>query len=196
MKKIKISATSVAASTNGYAAGVTGASWTLTTTTPGDTLAHQVTIQNNTSTSHSGKTATLSGTDADGNAVSEVLSLPGANLTVTSVNYYAKLLTVTPSATVGTDTMDIGWSAASRSCWAYTYPGPSAFSIGFGCSVDSGSPTYGVQNTYGGTVAFNHATVAAQTAQAQGSYLYPIQALRLTFTAAGGVTLTALQAGG
>ena len=50
----------------GFASNVTGATWTLTATSSGDGLAHQVTIRNDTANDHSGKTATLVGTDPEG----------------------------------------------------------------------------------------------------------------------------------
>ena len=97
------------ASLTGFASNVTGASWTLTANDSGDNLAHQVSIKNDSGTDHSGKTATLVGTDANGNAITETIALPGPAATVESSYYYLTLTSVTPSATISTDTMDIGW---------------------------------------------------------------------------------------
>ena len=91
-----------------YASNATGATWTLAQTTPGDFLARVVTITNDSSTDHSGKTALLTGTDADGKAQTETLTLGGASAAVTSAKHYLTLTSVVPSATVGTDTFDIG----------------------------------------------------------------------------------------
>jgi hypothetical protein len=104
--------TIVAASLTGYASNATGATWTLTATTPGDGLAHPVTIKNDSATDHSGKTTIITGTGAEGQAQTETLNLPGTSATVTSLKYFKTVTSVVPSATIGADTMDIGWTAA------------------------------------------------------------------------------------
>ncbi len=93
----------------GYASNVTGATWALTATSSGDSLAHQVSIRNDTANDHSTKTAVLTGTDADGRAQTETINLPVGSATVESTKYFLTLTTVVPSATIGVDTMDIGW---------------------------------------------------------------------------------------
>ena len=98
-----------AASLTGFASNVTGASFTLTANDSGDSLAHQVSIRNDTANDHSGKTVTLVGTDADGQALTEVVTGPGVSATVESAQYFLTLTSATPSATIGGDTFDIGW---------------------------------------------------------------------------------------
>lgn len=97
------------ANLTGFASNVTGASFTLTANDSGDDLAHQVSILNDSATDHSGKTVTLVGTDENGKAQTEVVTGPGASATVESVGYFLTLESATPSATIGTDTFDIGW---------------------------------------------------------------------------------------
>ena len=97
------------ASLTGFASNVTGAAFTLTATESGDSLAHQVSIRNDSATDHSGKTVTLVGTDADGAALTEVVTAPGTSATVESTSYFMTLTSATPSATIGADTFDIGW---------------------------------------------------------------------------------------
>ncbi len=97
------------ASLTGFASNVTGAAFTLTATSSGDGLAHQVSIKNDTANDHSGKTVTLVGTDADGYALTEVVTGPGVSATVESTGYFKTLTSATPSATIGADTFDIGW---------------------------------------------------------------------------------------
>jgi hypothetical protein len=93
-----------------FANGATGATWTLAQTATPDGLARVVTITGEDATNHSGKTATLIGTDADGKAQSEIIAaLPNGTATVTSVKHYLTVTSVTPSATIGTDGMDIGY---------------------------------------------------------------------------------------
>ena len=91
-----------------YASNATGDTWTLTQTTPGDELARQVTILGDDVTNHSAKTALLTGTDADGKAQVETLNLPNGQVTVTSLKHFLTLTSVVPSATIDSDSMDIG----------------------------------------------------------------------------------------
>ena len=93
----------------GFASDVTGATWTLTTTATSDGLAHQVSVVNDSINDHSAKTAVLVGTDANNNAQTETINLPGISATVESTKYFKTLTSITPSATIGADTMDIGW---------------------------------------------------------------------------------------
>lgn len=94
----------------GFASNVTGATFTLSATTVGDGLAHQVTVRNDAAVDHSGKTIVLVGTDADGRALTETLTGPGVSATVTSAAFFKTLTSATPSATIGADTFDIGWN--------------------------------------------------------------------------------------
>lgn len=91
-----------------YANGAEGATFTLTQTTPGDELARVVTITGEEATDHSGKTVVLVGTDADGKAQTETFALPNGTATVVSTKHFLTLTSATPSATTGTDGMDIG----------------------------------------------------------------------------------------
>ena len=97
------------ASLTGFASNVTGASFTITTTATSDGLAHQVSIRNDSVTDHTGKTVTLVGTDANGKALTEVVTGPNNGATVESTGYFKTLTSATPSATIGADTFDIGW---------------------------------------------------------------------------------------
>ena len=97
------------ANLTGFASNVTGASFTLTANDSGDNLAHQVSIKNDSGNSHAGKTITLVGTDANGIPITEVVTGPGPAATVESSYYFLTLTSATPSATIGTDTFDIGW---------------------------------------------------------------------------------------
>lgn len=98
-----------AASLTGFASNITGATVTLTATACTDGLAHQVSIRNDSASDHSSKTALLTGTDADKKTITETVTLPGPSATVESTAYFATLTSVVLSATIGADTMDIGW---------------------------------------------------------------------------------------
>ena len=97
------------ANLTGFASNVTGATFTLSATTSGDSLAHQVSIRNDSATDHSGKTVTLVGTDHLDRALTEVVTGPAGSATVESSGYFLTLTSATPSATIGADTFDIGW---------------------------------------------------------------------------------------
>lgn len=74
------------------------------------------------------------------------------------------------------------------------------FNVGFGVVV-SGVVTYTVQHTFddpavGFSTWFPHPTIAAQIANADGNYAFPVTGIRLTVTAgAGTATLKLVQAG-
>jgi hypothetical protein len=128
-----------------FANDVTGASWTISINATPNGEAYKVAILNNSATDHSGKTATIVGLDADGKDQSEVLSLPAGSATVYSAKYYSLVTTVTPSATIGADTMDIGTSGffASKT---FVLTTDKTASIGF--DLVSGTINYTAQCTY------------------------------------------------
>lgn len=105
----QITYTPANASLTGFASNVTGAAFTLTATSSGDSLAHQISVRNDSVTDHSAKTLALVGTDERGMAQTETIAAPGTSATVESTKYWLTLTSVTPSATIGADTFDIGW---------------------------------------------------------------------------------------
>lgn len=89
---------------------VTGGTWGITTFTSTDGAAQTFRIFNQTATDHSAKTVTIVGTDANGAAQSEVLAMPagtGTNPFAYSVKKYLTVTSLTPSATIGADTMKV-----------------------------------------------------------------------------------------
>ncbi len=132
------------ASLTNYASNVTGLNWTITTNTTADGLAHQITVRNDTATDHSGKTVTFTGRDSDGADQTNTIALPGPNATVTSTLYFSYLATAVPSATIGSDTMDIG-SAATFA--GRTIPNDWRGSEAFVAVVVTGTINYTVQYT-------------------------------------------------
>lgn len=97
------------ANLTGFASNVTGASWSLTATTSGDGLAHQVSIRNDSGNDKAAINITLVGTDQNGAYQTETIAGPGAGATVESTGYYLTLTSVTPASTWGADTADVGW---------------------------------------------------------------------------------------
>lgn len=95
----------------GYQANVTGPTWNpLGNTATTDGLGHRVTIRNDSATDHSAKTVALIGTDYLGNAITETVALPGPSGITQSYQYFKTLTSAIPSASIGIDTMDIGWN--------------------------------------------------------------------------------------
>ncbi len=94
--------------TDGIVDGATGATSPLTqlTTGPGDGLAHQINITS--AANLSGITFTLTGTDADGVALTEAVTGPAAT-TVESTGYFKTVTSIAISATLGANTVDLGW---------------------------------------------------------------------------------------
>lgn len=139
----------------GFASNVTGDTWTLTTTETSDGLAHKVSIKNDSGTDHSGKTAILTGTDADNKAQTETITLPAATATVESTKYFKTLITVVPSATIGVDTMDIGWvDEVSSQSIPLNWRGKQ-----YALRVDvTGTLSYTVQNTFDDLTLSNYTT--------------------------------------
>src|SRR3990167_9064932 len=98
------------ANLTGYLSNATGAGpFTMTTTSSGDSLAHQVSIRNDSVTDFSGSTFTLTGTDADGKAQTDTVTGPTASATVESTKYFLTLASATVDVTLGSDTVDFGW---------------------------------------------------------------------------------------
>jgi hypothetical protein len=102
----------------------------------------------------------------------------------------ARATSVTVGSQASSATIPINWGAVN-------------FGIGFGCVISAGAGlTYKVEHTFDNVFSsavtptwFDHASVVAKTASADGNYAYPIRAVRLTVTAwtSGNVTLTLLQ---
>lgn len=176
----------VGASLTGFASNVTGASWTISTTATTDGLAHLVTVRNDSVTDHSGKTIVLVGTDANNIAQTETITAPGTSATVTSTKYFKTLTSATPSATIGADTFDIGWSGVAIT---QTYPVDWPKVTGGGISVAvvvTGTINWDLQHTLdevfdsSATINwFDHASLAGETASGDGNYAFPIRAVRM-----------------
>lgn len=188
MHPINFSFTPEAADALGFADDVaySGGGYALTATTPNDSLAHIVTILGNAATNHSGKTFTITGTDADGVAQSEAIAGPNGVATVSSTKYFKTVTSVTVSATTGADTFDIGWTAVAVSA---TFPlnwRERDFQVSLGLII-TGTINVTVQHTLDALHAeyvaspswFPHSSLVSKTASADGNYAFPVTATRL-----------------
>lgn len=190
MEILTITGNSSALDADGYAndvAGTSGQPFTLAATAPGDSLAHLVIITPSGSVTGN---YTLTGTGPEGQAQTETLATDTTNA-VTSSKYFKTLTQVLAPSGIGANTVDIGWTAASVSAWK-VLPKFAEVPIGIGVTVVSGSPTYTLQHTYDGSAAFNHATIASKSSSFDGSITAPVQAIRLSWAAAGSLSLAAL----
>lgn len=99
--------------TTRFAAAATGTPFILTNTVAANSLAHIVTITNLTATDHSAKTIAVIGTSANNDAQTETINLPGPNATVRTTLRFKDVTDgaghLTPSASIGADTMAIGY---------------------------------------------------------------------------------------
>lgn len=170
--------TCAAASLTGHASNATGAAFTIATTSAGDGLEHKVTVRNDSATDHSAKTLALVGVGANGEAVTETLTAPGTSATVTSTKYYKSLTSVTPSATIGADTFDIGWTAAARSAWLTItrYPVTVAVHVG-------GTINFDLQHSHASSIvdsnSYPFTADSSKTANLEHSYTAPVQKSRV-----------------
>jgi hypothetical protein len=198
--------TFAAASAAGYADNVaySGGGYALTATTTGDGCAHPVTILGNAATNHTGKTFTITGTDANGIAITNAIAGPNGVATVTSTKRFKTVTSVTVDSTTGADTFDIGWTALASTPWVTFNTRIAPFSVGVGAILVSGSANYDLEHTYDEIdtntvvqVAFNNATMAAKTASSDVALTVPVKAVRLDINShtSAVMRLTVLQAG-
>lgn len=177
-------ATSAAGLANDVA--YSGGGYALTATTAGDGCAHPITILGNAATNHSGKTFTITGTDANDVAITNAIAGPNGVATVTSTVRFKTVTSVTVDSTTGADTFDIGWTSLASTPWIPLDVLQVPFAVGIGAVLVSGSANYDLEHTYDDIstnattqVAYNNATMAAKTASSDVGLTYPVKAVRL-----------------
>ena len=170
--------TCAAASLTGHASNVTGAAWTITTAACPDGLAHKVTVRNDAAVDHSGKTITLVGLGANGEVVTEVLTAPNVSATVTSAKFYRHLTSITPSATIGADTMDIGWTAAAMTPWVAILKIPATVAV-----YITGTINYDIQHSHADNALdanlYPFTSDSGKTANFEHAYTAPVKCARV-----------------
>jgi hypothetical protein len=180
--------TFAAASAAGYANDVaySGGGYALTATTAGDGCAHPVTILGNAATNHSAKTFTITGTDANGVAITNAIAGPNGVATVTSTKRFKTVTSVTVDSTTNADTFDIGWTALASTPWVLLNSRANPFEVGIAGTLVSGSANFDLEHTYDDIttnattqVAYNNATFAGKTASFDVGLTYPVRAVRL-----------------
>jgi len=210
---VKLSLTPAATSANGIAAAIaySGGGYALTTTTMSDSLAHIITIGGLAATDHSGKTFTITGTDADDNPQTEGIAGPNGVATVSSTYHYKTVTSVTVSATTGADTFNLGYTAVAVSKTIPTNWRANAVEISLGLII-TGTISVTVQHTLDAINVVDennvsttadyfawlpHSVLATTSASADGNYAFPITATRLlvnSVTATATVAFSVVQA--
>lgn len=186
MRPIKQSYTPADDDTNGFATGVNaaaGAPLTLAANDAGDSMGHKVIISPSGAVSGN---YTLTGTDPQGNTLTETLATDNANA-VTSTNFFLTLTEVL-AATLGAETVDIGWTddVVSPMIPLSWRASQGQFQVSLGVDI-TGTIDYTVQHTFDDirTTDFDaltwwpHASIVAKTADADGNYEFPCVATRV-----------------
>lgn len=180
--------TFAATSAAGYANDVaySGGGYALTATTAGDGCGHPVTILGNAATNHSGKTFTVTGTDANDVAITDAIAGPNGVATVTTTKRFKTVSSVTVDATTDADTFDIGWTSLASTPWIPLDVLQAHFAVGVGVVLVSGSVNYDLERTYdeidtntAAQVAYNDGTMAGKTASSEVGLSTPVKAIRL-----------------
>lgn len=188
-KPYKQAYTLAAASLTGHASNVTGADWVITTDAAGDGLCHKVTVRNDTANNHSAKTIVLTGIGGNGEPISETIAAPAGSATVTSTKFYKQLLSAVPSATIGADTFDIGWTAEAVTPWLGIRSAPAVVA-----AIVGGTINYDIEYSYEQSAAEANDIVftaeSAKTAKVDHVFTGPIGAARVHVNSHTSGTLT------
>ena len=169
-------------STTYFASAATGAAFTLSHSSIGDSLAHKISITGNGATDLSAINVTLVGLDADGFAQTETFALPNGTATVTSAYYYSSLTSITPASTIGAATIKITYTGA---VFSPTFPLEWRGGLPLAEVILTGTGNYTVQYTndlvnMGATSPFNwlsdtgSATTAATSSKSTSFTTVPI----------------------
>ena len=144
----------------------------------------------------SGITFTFTGTDADGNTLTETVA--GTNASNSDTTRFFKTVTSITKSGASAGTIVVGNLITSISGTYYPEPGINPFSVGMSAILISGTGTFGVEQTYSDKTQlknatvnewFAHATHTGASASAQGSILFPVTAIRLKATASTSLVL-------
>lgn len=138
----------------------------------------------------SGLTFVFTGTDANGRPQTE--SVAGTVSSNSDTTKYFKTVTAITKDGATAGTIVVGNLIASVSpSLELLRDQPNPAQYGIGCVI-GGTVTYGLEQTYDGSTWFAHAVITAKSANADGSLLFPVAALRLAVSAStsGSVTAT------
>lgn len=144
------------------------------------TTAHRLDIESTGNIS--GVTFTITGTDQNGDAVSEDIAGPNAT-TVTTTNYFLTITQIAVDGAVGTNTSVGTTDEAVINDYPLNHVQPE-FNVAVAANI-SGTIDYTVQHTFDNVLDgdsptwHNHASLVNQTADADGNYDFPVMATRI-----------------
>lgn len=196
MRPISFTYTPLQADTDGMANDVTaaaGTAFTLITDEMSDGLAHSIIITPSGSVTGN---YTISGTNADGESISETLATDTTNA-VTSANYYVSDIVILAPSGLGAETVDIGWTGVSVSPAFLLNWRQTNFQVSLGLSL-SGTINVTVQHTFDNVrdVATSdwtwwpHTSLVTKTSSADGNYAFPVTATRILVNSTSGGSVT------
>lgn len=167
---------------------------------PSQQLAYLITFTSIVS-DESGKTFTITGTDADGKAQTEIVTGPGAAATVVSTNYFKSISSITASGSL-TGNISVGTPNATACAVSPTYC-LDIYSKDTSIAVDAGGTiNYDVQKcferpTAGETPNWVAGGLTGKTADDNTAYTGPTGAVRLkinSYTNGAAISMSILQA--
>ena len=182
-----VTLTPAAAGTTGIATGLTGAGpfTTFTAAGPNDGLAHGIALASTANLS--GITMTITGTDANGNALTSTMAGPNNN-TVTGTVHFATVTRISAGATLGANTMNVGWGVDAVTPWYGLEYSIASFLAAVAAILTTGTATFNIEHTYDAraeaAVAFVDVTGA--TTNQEFAYNSVTRATRLHITAQSG----------
>lgn len=160
-----------------------------------DGLGHQISILDTATVDQSGATFTVTGTDVDGNSISEAITGPGSGATVESSSYFKTITSIAIANGAGSGTVDVG---TVDEVVTPTVPlnHISAIEIGLAVIV-TGTINYTVQHTLDTTLAgtsncswLDHDYLASATASDDGNYDFGVCGTRIKVNSyTGGATI-------
>ena len=185
---VSVTHTPVAANVTALLAAATGAGpWFSGTPATGDDLGHRVTIASIANLS--AINFTVVGTDANGNVVAEVVAGPNNN-SVATVRHFKTMTGLSASATLGVNTINVGFGASAATAWILLDYQCASFGISCALGLVSGTINYDLEHTYdvpnGAELSWTSGT-GGKTATGDTYMTTPVRAVRVhvnSFTSA------------
>lgn len=152
----------------------------------------------------SGINFTIEGTPPGDPGKTISTTVVGPNVATLEVDYFGTVTRVYADAGSGGDEVAVGWTDKGVSkpwpCDVRQTP----FNIGFGCVIQSGTPTFSVQHTFDAVFGsdidplawqwFTNSSINGENTNTDGNYAAPVSAIRMAVNGVGVVTLNGYQA--
>jgi hypothetical protein len=134
------------------------------------------------------------------------VTVAGPNATTKNVNYFGTVTDITASAAFNPNQVSAGWTNVGVSpAWVCDVR-QAPFALGFGCVIQTGTPTLSVQHTFStmfepyGNIDpttwewFTNAAINGLAVSTDGNYAFPVSAVRMVVNGTGTVTFKGYQA--